>query len=183
MAGVDRQFGENVFGVSLNLMRYESTLNESVGSLDIDGYALSLYGSRGGLLGSGAPSAGAGTHFDGVHVKGSLTVGRNRYKAEHVVDITGMPLSAPRATTTRTSSRSPASPASKRTAAAVNSTSPSRHLVPRARRRPHRGRQRAADLFVAGTDVDSLTTTAAFSAKGPRGRWRSGRCCRRSARR
>jgi Autotransporter beta-domain/Calx-beta domain/Bacterial Ig-like domain (group 1) len=167
MAGVDRQFGVNVFGLSLNLMRLDSTLSENVGSVDVDGYALSLYGSRGGLLTRGAPAAGAGTHFDGVHVDGSLTVGRNRYKSEHIVDITGMPLS------TATSSND----ANVFALAGVTGLE------------AHRGRgefdvslggtwsrAHVSDLtedgsgplilFVQGHDIDSLTGTAAFSAKG-----------------
>jgi hypothetical protein len=97
MLGVDRQFGDNVFGVSVNVMRLESTLNDSVGSLNTDGYALSIYGSRSGLFAGGAaPGAGAVKHYDGVHLDGSLTVGRNRYDAQHVVDIPTMPLSVAR---------------------------------------------------------------------------------------
>jgi len=167
MAGVDRQFGANVFGLSLNLMRLDSTLSENVGSVDVDGYALSIYGSRGGLLTRGAPAAGAGTHFDGVHVDGSLTVGRNRYKSEHVVDITGMPLST----------------------ATSNNDANVFALAGVTGLEAHRGRgefdvslggtwSRAhiddltedgsgpLILFVQGHDIDSLTATAAFSAKG-----------------
>ena len=87
MLGVDRQVGHNVFGVSVNGMKLDSTLNDAVGSLDTTGYALSLYGSREGLFASATPAAGSGMHFDGVHLDGSLTAGRNRYDAEHVVDI------------------------------------------------------------------------------------------------
>ena len=97
MLGVDRQFGNNIFGVSVNAMKLDSTLNESVGSLNTDGYALAIYGSRSGLFaGNAPPAAGTGTHYDGVHVDGSFTVGRNRYDAEHVVDIPSMPLSVAR---------------------------------------------------------------------------------------
>jgi hypothetical protein len=32
-------------------------------------------------------------HYDGVHFDGSFTLGRNNYDTEHVVDITGLPLS------------------------------------------------------------------------------------------
>lgn len=167
MAGVDRQFGEGVFGLSLNLMRLDSTLSESAGSVDVDGYALSLYGSRGGLLTRGAPPAGAGTHFDGVHVDGSLTVGRNRYKSEHVVDITGLPISV----------------ATSKNDGNVYALAGVTGLE------SHRGRgefdlslggtwSRAhvddltedgsgpLILFVQGRDIDSLTGNLAFSAKG-----------------
>ncbi|MEK6373173.1 MAG: Calx-beta domain-containing protein [Acidobacteriota bacterium] len=90
MAGVDRQFGDSVFGVSVNLMKLDSTLNDSTGSLETKGYALSLYGSRSGLFtGSAAPGTAAGHHFDGVHIDGSLTLGRNRYDAKHIVVIPG----------------------------------------------------------------------------------------------
>jgi uncharacterized protein YhjY with autotransporter beta-barrel domain len=96
MAGVDRQFGNNVFGVSVNLIRLESTLDESVGSLDVSGYALSLYGSRDGLFSRDAAGTGTGTRYDGVHLDGSLTLGRNTYDAEHIVAIGS--LAASRAT-------------------------------------------------------------------------------------
>jgi hypothetical protein len=87
MAGVDRQFGDSVFGVSVNLMQLDSTLDDSAGSLDVNGYALSLYGSRGGLFGGDASGTGKGSRYDGMHLDGSLTVGRNKYDAEHVVEI------------------------------------------------------------------------------------------------
>lgn len=93
MAGVDRQFGDNVFGVSLNLMQLESELNDSAGSLDVTGYALSLYGSRDGLFGGDSAGTGTGTRYDGVHLDGSLTLGRNKYDAEHVVAIGSFPTS------------------------------------------------------------------------------------------
>jgi uncharacterized protein YhjY with autotransporter beta-barrel domain len=97
MFGVDRQFGDNVFGASLNLMQLDSDLTGNAGSVDTSGYALSIYGSRGGLLaGNGPPAAGAGTHYDGLHVEGSLTLGRNTYESEHNVQIG--PLSIERAT-------------------------------------------------------------------------------------
>ena len=89
MIGVDRLFGENVFGLSLNLMQLDSELNDGVGTLDTTGYALSLYGSRGGLFDGGAP----GGVYEGIHLDGSITVGRNSHEAEHVVDIPSMPLS------------------------------------------------------------------------------------------
>ncbi len=97
MFGVDRQFGDAVLGVSLNAMRFNAKLNDAAGSLDTDAYALSIYGSRGGLFArGGAPGANAASRYDGVHVDGSVTVGRNRYDAEHVVDIPSMPLSVAR---------------------------------------------------------------------------------------
>ena len=95
MFGIDRQVGASgVVGVSVNWMNLDSKLDDAAGSLSTTGYALSVYGSRGGLFAGGAPpSAGTGTHYDGVHIDGSLTAGRNGYDAEHVVDIPGMPLS------------------------------------------------------------------------------------------
>lgn len=87
MAGVDRQFGDTIAGVSLNVMQLESTLNDSAGSLDVNGYALSLYGSRDGLFGGDGAGTGKGTRYDGMHLDGSLTVGHNKYDAEHVVEI------------------------------------------------------------------------------------------------
>jgi outer membrane autotransporter protein len=92
MAGIDRQFGDAVFGVSVNVMQLDSTLSDAAGKLDTTGYAVSLYGSRSGLF---APT-GTGRRYDGVHVDGSLTVGRNRYDAEHVVDIPTLPRSVAR---------------------------------------------------------------------------------------
>lgn len=89
MFGVDRMAGENIFGASLNFMQLDSDLSDSAGSVDTTGYALSLYASRGGLFASKTP----GAKFDGLHLDGSLTLGRNNYEAEHVVDIPGMPLS------------------------------------------------------------------------------------------
>jgi hypothetical protein len=88
MLGVDRQFGDAVLGVSANLMSLDSKFSQGAGKLDTTAYALSIYGSRGGLLAGGAaPSAGTGTHYDGVHLDGSFTLGRNRYDATHVVDV------------------------------------------------------------------------------------------------
>lgn len=85
MAGVDRQLGDGIVGASLHLMQLESTLNDSAGSLDVNGYALSLYGSR-NLFG-GAAGTGHETRYDGMHLDGSLTVGHNQYDSEHVVEI------------------------------------------------------------------------------------------------
>jgi len=88
MAGIDRQFGDAVIGLSVNAMQLESKLNDDVGKLDTTGYAVSLYGSRAGLFASST-----GRKFDGMHIDGSLTIGRNSYEAEHVVDIPTLPLS------------------------------------------------------------------------------------------
>lgn len=92
MFGVDRMFGQSVFGASLNLMQLDADLSSNAGSLDTSGYALSLYASRGGFLASSSPNA----TFDGVHFDGSVTLGRNKYEAEHVVDIAGLPLALAR---------------------------------------------------------------------------------------
>jgi hypothetical protein len=94
MAGVDRTFGQNVFGVSLNLSRLDSDLTSNAGSVEVSGYALSVYGSRGGLFASSsATDSGKGMRYDGMHIDGSITAGRNSYDSEHVVEITGLPLS------------------------------------------------------------------------------------------
>jgi hypothetical protein len=94
MAGVDRLFGQNVFGVSLNLSRLDSDLDQNAGSVNVDSYALSIYGSRGGLFaGSAASDTGKGMRYDGMHIDGSITAGRNSYDSEHIVEITGMPTS------------------------------------------------------------------------------------------
>ena len=94
MAGVDRLFGDNIFGVSLNLMTLDSDLDSNVGSVDMNGYALSIYGSRGGLgASSSATDSGKGFRYDGMHIDGSITFGRNNYDSEHIVEITGMPTS------------------------------------------------------------------------------------------
>lgn len=97
MLGVDRQVGRGVLGLSANVMQLDSTLTENNGSVDTTGYALSLYGSRPGLFaGNAPPSAGKGMHYDGVHVDGSVTLGRNRYDSKHVVDIPTLSLSTAR---------------------------------------------------------------------------------------
>ena len=81
MAGIDRQFGDAVLGLSVNVMKLDADLNDHAGKLDTTGYAISLYGTR---------------SFDRLHLDGSLTLGRNRYDAEHVVDIPTLPLSVAR---------------------------------------------------------------------------------------
>lgn len=96
MLGVDRQLGEGILGLALNLLQVDSTLDSSAGTLDTNGFALSVYGSRGGLFASTTPSAGSGLHCDGLHLDGSLTLGRNRYDSEHVVDLAPLPLSRAR---------------------------------------------------------------------------------------
>jgi len=92
MAGLDRQFGAAVFGASLNLMQLDAKLDDSTGKLDTTGYALSVYGSRGGLGGNTDPGTGSGTRYDGVHIDGSITIGRNNYEAEHDVQIGSLDL-------------------------------------------------------------------------------------------
>ena len=93
MAGLDRQFGDAVFGASLNFMQLDSKLSNSVGSLDATSYALSVYGSRGGLFGANTdPGTGSGTRYDGVHLDGSITLGRNNYESEHNVQIASLPV-------------------------------------------------------------------------------------------
>jgi hypothetical protein len=97
MAGIDRQFGDAVLGVSLNVMQLDSKLSDAAGKLDTTGYAVSVYGSwSGGLQPAGQRPEGRRSTFDGLHVDGSLTIGRNRYDAEHVVDIPTLPLSIAR---------------------------------------------------------------------------------------
>ncbi len=98
MLGVDRLVKDTVIGVSANVMKLDSTLSDSAGSVDTKGYALTLYASRGGLFaGPSAPAtAGSGMRYDGVHLDGSLTVGRNRYDSEHVVDVPLLPSSRAR---------------------------------------------------------------------------------------
>ncbi|HEX7151917.1 MAG TPA: autotransporter domain-containing protein [Thermoanaerobaculia bacterium] len=91
MAGLDRQFGDNIFGVSLNWMSLDAELQDNAGSLDTTGYALSVYASRGGLFSGSTPSTGAG--FDGVHLDGMLSLGQNNYEAEHIVEIASLPVS------------------------------------------------------------------------------------------
>lgn len=88
MFGVDRLLGQNIVGASLNLMQFDADLDSDTGSVDTTGYALSIYGSRGGLFAGGSPNA----KFDGVHFDGSLSYGRNTYEAEHNVSIAGLPL-------------------------------------------------------------------------------------------
>ena len=93
MLGVDHQFGDAVIGVSANVMTLDSKLHQDAGKLDTNAYALSLYGSRGGLrAGNAAPSTGSGMHYDGLHLDGSLTLGRNHYDGRHIVDVPSLPL-------------------------------------------------------------------------------------------
>jgi uncharacterized protein YhjY with autotransporter beta-barrel domain len=89
MFGADRLAGSTILGASLNLMQVDAELSSDAGTVDTNGYALSLYASRGGLFASTSPNA----KFDGVHFDGSLSYGRNSYEAEHVVDIAGFTLS------------------------------------------------------------------------------------------
>jgi uncharacterized protein YhjY with autotransporter beta-barrel domain len=91
MAGADRLVGNTTFGASVNLMKLDSDLSDAAGSLDTTGFALSLYAARVALLERGAPAADDRLHYDGVHLAGSLTLGRNRYDAEHIVSIPGGP--------------------------------------------------------------------------------------------
>lgn len=88
MFGVDRMFGESVFGASLNLMQLDADLSSDTGSLDTSGYALSLYASRGGFFASSAPNAS----FDGIHFDGSITLGRNNYESKHLAEAGGFTL-------------------------------------------------------------------------------------------
>jgi len=90
MAGVDRQSGDNIFGASLHLLKLDATLDGKAGSVGVNAYAISIYASRDGLLTKDARPTDAGLHYDGVHIDGSLSVGRNRYASEHVVDISGL---------------------------------------------------------------------------------------------
>lgn len=89
MFGVDRIFGETILGASLNLMQLDSTLSQNVGSVDTSGFALSVYGSRGGILASANPNAA----FDGLHVEGSVSFGQSTYESEHIVAIAPLPTS------------------------------------------------------------------------------------------
>ncbi len=73
MLGADRLFGQTIGGASLNLSHLEADLTEGIGTIDANGWALSVYASRGGLF-----SRNAGK-FDGMHVDGSLTFGNNSY--------------------------------------------------------------------------------------------------------
>jgi uncharacterized protein YhjY with autotransporter beta-barrel domain len=88
MFGVDRLLGQNIVGASLNLMQLDADLSDTNGSVDTSGWSLSLYGSRGGLFAGSAPNA----KFDGVHLDGSLTYGRNTYEAERELTIAGLTL-------------------------------------------------------------------------------------------
>jgi len=74
MAGVDRAVGDTILGLALNVMNLDADFNAGAGSLDTNGYALSVYGSR---------------SFDRMHLDGSLTLGRNRFDAKHIVTTVG----------------------------------------------------------------------------------------------
>jgi len=94
MAGADRLVGaSSIVGASINWMQLESDLEDDAGSVDTDGYALSIYASRGGLFAGDKAGTGRGTRFDGVHLDGSVTYGRNTYDTEHVVVIGDVPVS------------------------------------------------------------------------------------------
>lgn len=87
MFGVDRLLGQNILGASLHLMQLDADLGGGNGAVDTSGYSLSIYGSRGGLLSGGrAPNS----RFDGLHVDGSVTYGRNTYEAERDLTIAGL---------------------------------------------------------------------------------------------
>ncbi len=88
MFGIDHMFGEAVVGTSLNLMKLDADLSNDTGSVDTTGYAVSLYASRGGFFASKSPSAS----FDGIHLDGSVTYGRNSYESEHFVEVGGFTL-------------------------------------------------------------------------------------------
>ncbi|HJQ37257.1 MAG TPA: autotransporter outer membrane beta-barrel domain-containing protein, partial [Thermoanaerobaculia bacterium] len=93
MAGIDRLFGQTIVGASINWMQLESDLTQNAGSVDVDGYALSVYASRGGIFARNTGDTGKGMRYDGMHLDGSITLGRNSYDSEHVVEITGLPTS------------------------------------------------------------------------------------------
>ncbi|HEX6085805.1 MAG TPA: autotransporter domain-containing protein [Thermoanaerobaculia bacterium] len=86
MFGVDRLLGSNILGASLHVMQLDAELDNANGSVDTSGYSLSIYGSRGGLFAGNAPN----TRFDGLHVDGSITYGRNTYEAERDLTIAGL---------------------------------------------------------------------------------------------
>ncbi|HUR83316.1 MAG TPA: autotransporter domain-containing protein [Thermoanaerobaculia bacterium] len=81
--GVDRLFGQTVGGAALNLMQMDADLSEGNGTVDTSGYALSVYASRGGFFSNNRK-------FDGLHLDGSLTYGRNTYEAERELVIGGI---------------------------------------------------------------------------------------------
>jgi hypothetical protein len=91
MLGVDRLVGDSVFGAAVNFMELDSDLDGDTGSVDTKGYALSVYASRGGLFARGE-RPGGGLRYDGVHLDGSLTYGRNSYDSEHNFSIGSGPL-------------------------------------------------------------------------------------------
>ena len=88
MAGVDRLVGSSsIIGASVNWLSLQSDLDQNAGSVDTSGYALSVYASRGGIGAGDTTGTGRGTRFDGVHLDGSVTLGRNTFDTEHVVAI------------------------------------------------------------------------------------------------
>jgi Autotransporter beta-domain/Calx-beta domain/Bacterial Ig-like domain (group 1) len=162
--GVDRLIGQSgVAGVAVNWMSMDSELDDLAGTVDTSGYAVSLYASRAGLFGGGAP----GRAYDGVHLDGIVTFGRNTYESEHVVDIPSMPLS-------RATSENDASVLAVSAGAGIEA---------------HRGRgdfdvslsgtwsrsdiddmsengSGPLILFVQGHEIESLTATLGLSARG-----------------
>lgn len=90
MFGVDRLVGQSgIVGASVNWMNLDTVLDDNNGTVDTSGYALSIYASRAGLFAGDTP----GRAFDGMHLDGSITAGRNTYDAEHVVEIAGLAVS------------------------------------------------------------------------------------------
>ena len=167
MAGVDRLFGQNIVGVSLNLMTLDTDLSSSAGSVDVDGWTLSIYGSRSGLFASSSASdTGKGLRYDGMHVDGSISAGSTRYKSEHIVDITGMPLA-------RATSKNDGDVLA--VAGVLGWDAHNGRTDFDASLSGMWSRAKIDDLteegsgplilFVEGHDIDSLTSTAAFSVK------------------
>lgn len=86
MFGADRLIGRGIVGASLNLMQLDAQLSAVNGAVDTNNVALSVYGSAGGFF------SRTGGRFDGLHVDGSLTYGRNAYESERDVSIGGLTL-------------------------------------------------------------------------------------------
>jgi uncharacterized protein YhjY with autotransporter beta-barrel domain len=155
MLGVDRQFGDAVVGLSANVMTLDSKLHQSAGKLDTNAYALSLYGSR--MWG------GAGSR---PHLDGSLTLGRNHYDAEHVVDIPTLPLA-----TSRSKNDADVYAASVVTGADLHSGRTDFDLtLGGTYSRTHiddltESGDSPLILFVNGHDIDSLTATAGLDIR------------------
>lgn len=78
--GVDHTKARRALGVAVSLTELESVLDDDGGTLDTNGYSLSVYAAKFDLT---KPRK----NLDGAYVDAYLTYGRNEYDSKHVVTI------------------------------------------------------------------------------------------------